>query len=537
MNDVIIILATLATTGRVLGLTLLSIVTGWLLAYQAIGSKVFENIYISVIEVFESVPVISFFPVVLLIFVTGVGGPIGTELATDFLVFTAVVWNIWVAAYQAFKTLPREMLEVVENYKFGFWGKMRNVYIPFSLPRIAANLFPSIADAFFYITVSEVFSVGTKQYSAFGIGTLITQFIQEENWGDIAFSLTVLAIVVALVMVGLREYSKYVVARYTVDTDAPIIRRGRINFRQSSRLSSVVSRNPLSKLSRYYPHVRRRRSEKEEEENPKNISKYVWIAFGSVLLILLLYGTVKVVTSTPLSLWHSLMMDTPEVLLDLGYDYVRVGIIVLISLLFSVTLGYALAVYHKLEAVMIPIIQVFSAFPSPAYFPLLFLATSPFIYAAFGPFANELYVLGLGFISTFYYVFYSFWMGVKAMPSEYWELMKNLNLNFFQKMRNIILPATFPYLISGISSTVNSAWGGLAIGEFWTDIIAGKNLYVSHGLMKLIAVATNNGNIALAAWASLIFGIVVVVYSILFTRKMMDLARKKYVAEEGLFAA
>ena len=78
--------------------------------------------------------------------------------------------------------------------------------------------------------------------------------------------------------------------------------------------------------------------------------------------------------------------------------------------------------------------------------------------SVFGGFTNELYVLSLGFVSTFYYVFYSFWMGVKAMPSEYWEITKNLKLGYFKKMRKVIIPSTFPYLISGISSTINSAW-------------------------------------------------------------------------------
>lgn len=55
--------------------------------------------------------------------------------------------------------------------------------------------------------------------------------------------------------------------------------------------------------------------------------------------------------------------------------------------------------------------------------------------------------------------------------------------------------------------------------------------------MKSIAVATNNGNIPLAAWDSLLFGIIVVIYSIFFTRKLMDLARSKYIAEEGIYLA
>ena len=81
-------LAVLATAGRVLGLMLASVVVGWFLGYQAVKSKAFENVFIAAIEVFESVPVISFFPIVLALFVLGVGGPLGVELAADFLVFT-----------------------------------------------------------------------------------------------------------------------------------------------------------------------------------------------------------------------------------------------------------------------------------------------------------------------------------------------------------------------------------------------------------------------------------------------------------------
>ena len=53
---ILIILAVLATAGRVIGLILLSILTGWFLAYASIKSKFFENIYIILIEVFESIP-------------------------------------------------------------------------------------------------------------------------------------------------------------------------------------------------------------------------------------------------------------------------------------------------------------------------------------------------------------------------------------------------------------------------------------------------------------------------------------------------
>ncbi|AAT43616.1 ABC transporter permease [Picrophilus oshimae] len=537
MNPYLLIfLATGATTIRVLGLTLLSIVTGWFLAYGAIKSKYFENIYISVIEVFESVPVISFFPIVLVIFITRIGGPLGVELAADFLVFTAVVWNIWMAEYQAFKTVPREMEEVVDNIDLGFFGKLSKLYIPFSIPRIAANLFPSVSDGFFYITVSEVIEVGTHTYQTFGIGTLLTDF--SNNIFLTEMSLLGMSFFVIATIALLREYTKRAVARYTLDTDAPIIRRGRLNTRQTSRIASVISKNPFSRLSSYYRYQNLDIEEKFEKlEKKKKYYRYVYIAIGLFILILLLYGSASLIISVKADQWFYLFSKTPEIIIYLAYDYARVATILLISLAIAIFLGYYLAVNKRAESVGIPIIQTLSAYPAPIYFPFVFIFTLPFISKFFGPYTDEFYVLAIGFISTFYYVFYSFWMGVKALPSEYWELMKNMNMGYFKKMRYIIIPAAFPYLISGISSTINSAWGGLMIGEYWPNIYGDKSLYVHTGLMKLIDVATANGNIELAAWASFIFSIVVVIYSILFTRKMMDLARKKYVAEEGIYAA
>ena len=536
----ILVLAVLATAVRVLGLILLSVVSGWFLAYETITNKKFENIFIASIEVFESVPVIAFFPVVLILFVVGIGGSLGVELAVDFLVFTAVVWNIWMGEYQAFKTVPREMVEVTENFRFTFFERLRYLYIPFSVPRIAANIFPSVADGFFYITVSEVFVIGAHTFQVFGIGLYLNQFVLAGQWNDVATLLVILAVVIVIIVVLMREFSRYAVSKFTIDTDMPIVRRGRLNVRESLRSSAVASVNPLNKLAKYN-RVRRvsRRVQQDIYYEEKSEKRYGYIPgiIGILLLTFLVYGIYRIVSGVAFSEWIYLFSITPRLLFDLLLDYARVGVIVAVSFVFSIFVGYYLAVNRKAEAAGIPLIESISAYPVPTYFPFIFLAASPFVFSIFGGLTNEVFVLFLGFMSTFYYVFYSFWMGVKAMPSEYSELMKNLNLTFFQKMKLIIMPSTFPYLISGVSSTINSAWGGLMIGEFWPSIIGDKTLTVSNGLMKVIDVATSTGNMDVAAWGSFLFGIIVAVYSILFTRRMMDLARTKYVAEEGIYAA
>ncbi len=539
MNPMVLAtLGSMATIGRVLGLILFSIVSGWLLAYASVKSRSFENIYIPLIEVLESVPVFSFFPIVLLFFVIDIGGPLGVELAADFLVFTAVVWNIWMGAYQAFKTVPSEMLEVAENYKMGLIARLKNVYIPFSIPRIATNLLPSFSDGMFYITVSEVFSIGVHTYQTFGIGAVITDFMNEGNYYLVGTSLLILGIFTTVIVFLLREYSNYAVAKYGLDSNLPVSRRGRIRFGNSARLINTLSNaKRLSIYANKIPY----RSVKDDDEYYKEDKGRKWLSYvgaviGFALLSVIIYDAFSIITSVSASTWSYLFSQVPSILVGLGYDYLRVTFITVLAFLLSITAGYYLAIRNTLDRIFIPLIQAFSAFPAPAYFPFLF----GFLYgymSVLGPFKDEFFIILLGFISTFYYVFFSFWMGVKALPSEYWEVMQNYNMSYWTKMRKIILPGTMPYLVAGISSTVNSAWGGLAIGEYWPKIYNNYNLVATHGIMAIIDNATATGNLALASWASFIFGIIVVVYSLLFTRNLMELARKKYIAEEGIYAA
>ncbi len=535
----ILLLAAIATTLRVFGIILLSIVTGWLLSYAAIKSRIFEGIYIPLNEIFESVPVISFFPIVLIIFVNSIGGYLGVELAADFLVFTAVVWNIWMGEYQAFKTVPKEMVEVGENYNLTLMEKLKNIYIPFSYPKIAANLFPSFADAFFYITVSEVFSIGVHQYETFGIGSEIVFLYSKNQFIYVYYAMIIMALIIAVSVLILRELSKHIVAKYTLDTDAPILRRGRINLKQTTRIISSITVTPLGRLANYYRFRNTSNQEElfEKEGRRLEFLKYIPAAIGIILLGIILYYAVKLIISIPFATWGHLFNLVPYIIENMIFDYIRIAIIALVSFVVAVLLGYFLAVHKRGEAILVPIIQTFSAFPPPIYFPIVFGATIPFIYHAFGLLTTEFYVLLLGFVSTFYYILYSFWMGIKSLPSEYFDLMENFQMNFIQKLRYIILPGTFPYLISGITSTINSAWGGLMIGEYWPNIVGDRNLEVKIGLMKYISQATNSGNIEAAAWASFIFSIIIIIYSIFFTKSLMDLARKKYIAEEGIYAA
>ena len=534
MDPSIIAFATLATVGRIGALLLFSILSAWILAYGCVKSRRFESTFVPVVNVLESIPVIAFLPIVLLIFINGLGGTVGTEIAVDFLVWDAVVWNIWIGAYQAFKTVPENLIEVADNYRFGWISKLKNLYIPHSIPRLTSNLFSSFADGFFYIAVSEVFIVGTTSYNTFGIGTFLAGFMQQADTVDIAYSLGFIAIAVILVTFALTRMSHWAVARYGTDTV------GEISHNKGWLLRFFGPMRGVSKAtSKLLPvHYTRLAIEKEPGTNKfAPVGKYVAIGLGLAGVAYLAYSAYSLATSVSNSQWSQFLSITPFLLYSMAADYARVFTITMAALGLSITVGYFAATRKKLSKTLFPIIQGVAAFPAPAYFPLIFIFTIPFFERILPFFYTEIYIFVLGLISCFYYVFFDFWIGVQAIPVQFLEVVRNHEIGFLSKMRRVVIPSTFPYLITGISSTVNSAWAGIQIGEYWPNIFGNYSLNANVGMMKYIASNMAAGNVAAAAYVSLLFAVVVAVYGILFTRNLMDIARKKYVVEEGVFAA
>lgn len=549
MNLIIIGLATLATVIRIFALIGLSIVSGWILAFLAIRSRRFENTYVPIVNVLESIPVISFLPIVLIVFIYNLGQGLGVEIGADFLVFDAVVWNIWIGIYQAFKTVPENLLEVSENYRLGTFTILRLLYIPHSIPRITSNIFSSFADAFFYISVSEIFTVGVKQYSTFGVGTIIALATEAGDFVTVYYSLFFIAIAVIVVTVLVSQFSRHAVAKYGVDT-AGEIKRATFEARYRRYRRRLAVQLGVDRISKYIPRAtfyQRRSSMLDDDRefdsdtrkriNYSSILKVALIVAGGAIFGYILYSAVRLVMSVPRSEWNGFVSITPFLLYAMAIDYVRVAVVALAALGLAIFLGYFMATHHRAGTIIAPLLQIWAAFPAPTYFPLIFIATLPFLRAYLPLWYGEVYIFILAFVSCFYYVFFDFWIGVQAIPSEFWEVMQNHELGFFTRMRKIILPATFPYLITGISSTINSAWAGLAIGEFWPLIDGKHSLYAGVGMMKFITQNMASGRVGDAAWVSLIFAIVVAIYGIVFTRNLMDLARKKYVVEEGVYAA
>jgi len=356
--------------------------------------------------------------------------------------------------------------------------------------------------------------------------------------------LIAIAVAVIAVTFSLSRLSRWAVAKYGVDTPGVIKRhagrwRGRITYpwrRWHAFRMRAFSRYALRARNSWHGH----QVPGSRHLDQARLTKRVCFIVFALILGYIAYSAIMLIISVPAATWRQFLQETPQLLEYVGADYIRVSVITLASLGLAVFAGYFLAWHHRIGNAVLPAVQAFAAFPAPTYFPLIFIATVPFVENALPFLYTEVYIFILGFLSCFYYVFFDFWIGVQAIPSEFLDVMRNHEIPFWSKMRRVILPASLPYLITGLSSTINSAWAGMAIGEFWPDIapkVAPNGLQAPFGMMYYITSNMAKGALGPAAYVSLLFAVVVAIYGIVFTRNLMDLARRKYVVEEGVFAA
>ena len=74
---------------------------------------------IAVLDILQSIPVLSFLPGVMLVMVSLFPTrQIGVEMGAILLIFTGQVWNMAFSFYSSLKSIPRELREAATIYGF-----------------------------------------------------------------------------------------------------------------------------------------------------------------------------------------------------------------------------------------------------------------------------------------------------------------------------------------------------------------------------------------------------------------------------------
>jgi NitT/TauT family transport system permease protein len=131
-------------------------------------------------------------------------------------------------------------------------------------------------------------------------------------------------------------------------------------------------------------------------------------------------------------------------------------------------------------------------------------------------------------MGTQWYLLFNVIAGAAAIPQDLVDTTNLLRLSSFDRWRTLILPALFPFIITGSITASGGAWNASIVAEY---VEFGGQTHSTPGVGALIAGATSAGNFALLLAGTLALILTVVVINRSFWRRLYRLAEERYRME------
>ncbi len=497
----------------------LSIVFALVVGILAARNKRAEAIILPLLDIFQSIPILGFFPFVILGIYGALPNVLGANLAVIILIFTSMSWNIAFGVYEAVKAIPQDYQDLLNVSHQSAWQRIKSVYIPASLSRIAYNSQISWAVGLFFLVSSEIISAGsTKVPVGYGIGIAVASFTNSQDYTDYTFLVFELIItVIVWRFVFLREFALWSEKYKMMEEPREVHRDPLMKF------YSWVNHRSLSKLFLLSQGRGVTRFTSSFSRFKKGV-KYSVLIFVALFLLLFLSS---VAASGDLALRNipsaSVILSTESAaLFALGVSFVRVWYVTLLCVAIGLPLGIAVSLNFKLYDTATPVFEVISSIPAPILLPAIVLI--PFI-----GHSSEIVAALVIMLSIFWYIVFNVMAGVRTLPSDMKELPKVFSVGRLSSWRNVFVPSALPGLLTGMITAVGGAWNALIIAEYFQlDTNAAPLTQVGVGIGKMIDIATYEGNNLVLFFAVLSMTILIVAFNLTVWRRIYHYVTKRY---------
>lgn len=498
----------------------LSIVFALAVGIPAARSKRAEAIIIPSLDVLQSIPILGFFPVVILGIIAIFPSQIGVNLAVIILIFTSMSWNIAFGVYEAVKAIPNEYLDLSSMVKSGTWERIKSLYIPASLSRIAYNTQTSWAVGLFYLVASEILTLGNATYTVdHGIGVALIQFAAASDWVD--YSYAIIALIIAVVIwrfVFLREFALWS-ERYKL-VEEP--RSGHVD--PLLRFYEWVTQKSISKLF-LLTHEKGVTKATSALYRFRRTIKYVILLMFVAVILFIAYDKLTVMLHPgevlpQLPSVATIAAAESPILVAFAFSFVRIWYVYVLCVLVGLPLGIVISLNMKLYDTASSILEVISSIPAPALLPIIVLV-------AFG--SGEVVAAIVIFIAMIWYIIFNVMAGVRSLSAEYKDLAAVFHASRKTRWLDIYLPSTVTAFVTGSITAVGAGWNSLIVAEYFTTGSSTQPLtQVQWGIGKTITVATNQGDLLTMGLAVITMTILIVLFNLTVWRRVYHYTTRKY---------
>jgi NitT/TauT family transport system permease protein len=489
--------------------------------FAAAKSERAAKVLLPLLDILQSIPVLSFLPGVMLAMVALFPGrQLGLELGSVLLIFTGQAWNIAFSFYASMKGIPRELDEAARLYRFSAWQRFNELELPFAAIGLVWNSMMSVAGGWFFLMACEMFVLGDRDFRLPGLGSYLQV---AAGAGDTRAILWGMAAMIAVIVfldqlvwrpaIAWSDKFKFETVEGTASQSIvlTLLRRSGILdklyrvaiFPVEERITRAVA---VQKIGR-------------AETAPANeMKKWFANAVGTALLLALVWLVYRALaTMTRLGSQELLFLTR-----DAGLTFLRVNGALVLGALWAVPVGVWIGTTPPVARLAQPLVQIAASVPATALFPVLLLLLIR-VGGGMGIAAMALMLLG-----TQWYILFNVIAGAMAIPTDLKEASSVFRFTQWGRWRRLILPAIFPYLVTGMLTASGGAWNASIVAEYFH--FQGQTLSV-RGLGAAISRATDTGNLPALLAATMVMSIIVVTVNRTLWQKLYRLAATRYKLE------
>lgn len=504
---------------------LLSLVFAIAYGYIAAYNPRIEPWMVAVLDILQSIPVLSFLPPVVLFMVALIPGhQLGIEMAVILLIFTGQVWNLAFSFYSSLKSIPREMLEASRIYRYSAWQRFWQLEMPYAAIGLVWNSVVSVAGGWFALIACEISPFANYAYQLPGIGSYLQVATNTGDYRALAFGICAVILIVIATdqllwrpLIAWSDKFKFEQVESADRVSSPILAL----LRRSNLLSLLPGRVWTSIEEPIYRRLARRKESRvihpvdEEKSNQRSVWFYL-LAVAAACIVG--SGALQAIVMLRTISWPDLKLLFEGAAATFG----RVNAALLISAAWTVPVGVAIGFNPRLSRIVQPTAQVLASIPATAFFPVILIGLVK-IGGGLGIGSVALMLLG-----TQWYILFNVIAGAMSIPSDLREVTSLYHFTRWQRWTKLILPGIFPYLITGMVTASGGAWNASVYAEY--SHLKDSTLQTV-GLGAEISSATDSGRFPIILLATIMISLMVVTMNRVVWRRLYRLAETRYKLE------
>ena len=493
-----------------------------LTGYLAAKSRTARTFILPALDVLQSVPVLGFLSATVAGFMALFPGSLmGVECAAIFAIFTGQVWNMAFGFYHSMVTIPTDMQEAASTYGLSPWQRFKTVELPASAHSLIWNSMMSFGGGWFFVAQSEAISVMNKDIKLPGLGSYMAAAIDK---GDNAAALWAVVAMVVLIMASdqlvwrplLAWADKFKIELTESATPATSwvyeLLRGAYVFTWFDEKVVQPLTDALSRVALPIPERAAR--------IPARHKKLLWRVLASLVGLWVASEVLSGLFAAVQVLHGALSLERVLHVVWLGFlTLLRVAAMTVLATLVWTPIGVWIGFQPRVARIAQPLAQIGASFPVNMTFPIV---VGFFVAAHVSMNWGSILLIAMG---TQWYILFNVIAGAMAIPNDLKEASRVYGLRNWDLWKTMILPAIFPFWVTGACTAAGGAWNASIVAELasWGD-----TTLKAEGLGAYIAEVTKSGDTPMIILSITVMSLFVVLMNKFLWRKLYAFAERRF---------